>query len=107
MSRADEIAQGLREPGGALIGGLTVEDYVAGIQDFESGNPPPKGITSTSYDLGRQRAREKLELEAEVMEHMRRDEERRESAMRGILADRPDLLADYLAKIAAIRGSVK
>ena len=102
MSRADEITQGLREPGGALIGGLVVLDYVAGMDDFEAGNPPPKGITSASYDLGRLRAREAAEADADALEAMRRDDARREHAMRDILADRPDLLADYLAKMAAL-----
>ena len=103
MSREDEIRQGLREPSGTLIGGLHVMDYLQGWNDFEEGNPPPK-MSSTSYDLGRARAREKIEAEAEVREWIEADEQRRANAMREILKDRPDILADYEAKIATIRA---
>lgn len=104
MSRADEIAQGLREPGGALIGGLHVFDYVQGIEDFKAGNPPPK-MTSTSYDLGRNRAREDAEFTSDVMARLEAQQERSRQAVRELLRDeRPDLLADYDAKIAAIRN---
>lgn len=102
MSRADEIAQGLREPGGALFGGLNVLDYVQGIEDFKAANPPPR-MSSASYDLGRRRAREDAELEADVMTAIETQQERSHQAVREILRDRPDLLADYDAKVAEIR----
>ena len=100
-SREDEIAQGLREEGGALIGGLNAEDYVAGIEDFEAGREPPKGLTSTSYDLGRARARQK----AEFMAEFEAEQERRHQSVREMLKDRPAVLAEYDAKIAAIRAA--
>lgn len=103
MSRADEIAQGLREPGGALIGGLVVLDYVQGIEDFKAGNPPPR-MSSTSYDLGRRRARADAELEVEVMAKLEAEQERSHQAVRDMLRDKPDVLADYDAKIAEIRA---
>lgn len=104
MSRADEIAQGLREPGGALVGGLIVEDYVKGIEDFENGSPPPK-ISSTSYDLGRSRAREKADFENDVMARIEAEQARRHQVLREMLKDRPDVLADYDAKMAEIAHS--
>ena len=104
MSRADEIAQGLRHESGSLTFPLDVLDYSQGHQDFAEGVPPPK-VSSASYDLGRARARLKLEKEAEFEAWQRAEDERRDSAMREVLADRPDLLADYLAKIAEIRGA--
>lgn len=103
MSRADEIAQGLREPGGALIGGLVVLDYVQGIEDFKEGNPPPR-MSSASYDLGRRRARDDAEFEAEVMGELDAEQERRHQAVREMLRDKPDVLADYDAQIAKIRS---
>ncbi len=103
MSRADEIAQGLRNVNGGLIGGLHVEDYVAGICDFEAGNPPPKGITSASYDLGRKRARETAEVIADI--NARQDASHQK--VRELLADKPELLADYDRQIAAIRSGRK
>lgn len=59
--RQREINQGLREPGGALIGGLHALDYNKGHEDFAAGRPPPDSLTSTSYDLGRKRAGGKAE----------------------------------------------
>jgi hypothetical protein len=103
MSRADEIAQGLREPGGALIGGLNALDYVQGIHDFKAGEPPPR-MSSTSYDLGRRRARDDAEIEADVMAEINARQERSHQAVREMLRDKPDVLADYDAKIAAIRN---
>jgi hypothetical protein len=103
MSRADEIAQGLREPGGALIGGLHVEDYNQGFEDFAAGNPPPR-MSSVSYDLGRRRAARDAEITADVMAKLEAQQERSHQAVREMLRDKPDVLADYDAKIAAIRN---
>jgi hypothetical protein len=105
-SREAEIAQGLREPGGALIGGLHVLDYNQGHTDFEEGTPPPP-VSSTSYDLGRARAAEKAEFEADVMARLEAQQERSHQAVRDLLKDRPDLLADYDAKIAEISAAAK
>ena len=103
MSREDEIRQGLRDPGGALIGGLYVEDYVQGIEDWEADRPPPK-FTSTSYDLGRARAREKAEATTDVLAAHEREMEARHQRVREMLAGHPDVLADYDAKMAELRG---
>lgn len=102
MSRADEIAQGLRDEGGALIGGLVALDYLQGMQDFENGTRPPK-LSSASYDLGRTRAREAKEARQDVMEWIEREDRRRDAAFREVMKDRPDLLAEYDAKMAEIR----
>ena len=59
--RQREIAQGLRDKNGALIGGLVVFDYLDGIRDWKAGTPPPQ-ITSTSYDLGRSKAARDAEI---------------------------------------------
>ena len=104
MSREDEIAQGLREPTGALIGGLNALDYVRGIEDFEAGRPAPEGLTSTSYDLGRSRARDRAEANADIAAFLRRESETRHAKMRELLAHRPDILAEYEAKIAEIEA---
>lgn len=101
MSLEDEIKQGLRTETGALIGGLNVEEYTQGYCDFEDGTPPPK-FTTTSYDLGRSRASERAQITADFWDWQKRDSERRESMMTDILKDRPDLLAEYLAKMASL-----
>lgn len=103
MSREDEIRQGLREPSGALTFPLDVIDYGQGMEDFENGVDPPK-MSSASYDLGRFRAREKRELEAEVMDEIEARSRLSRAAVRDALKDRPDLLAEYDAKIAEIDG---
>lgn len=103
MSRADEIAQGLRDEHGGLIGGLVVEEYNQGHIDFEEGTAPP-AFTTTSYDLGRQRAARLAAEQRAVKDWMRREDDRRERAMAEILADHPEALAEYRAKIAEIRG---
>jgi hypothetical protein len=56
--------------------------------------------------LGRHRAREDAELEAEVLAGIEAQQERSHQAVRELLLEegRPDLLADYDAKIAAIRN---
>lgn len=101
MSRADEIAQGLREPGGALTFPLQIEDYNQGHADFKAGTPPPR-VSSASYDLGRARARQKVEDEAGVMDEIAAESKRRHEAVRELLKDRPDVLADYDARMAEI-----
>lgn len=100
-SREMEIAQGLREPGGALIGGLHVEDYCQGKADFASGATPPK-VTSTSYDLGRRRASEEAEELADLKADLKRRSDRAHAKMQDLLKDRPDVLAEYNAKIASL-----
>lgn len=106
MSRADEIAQGLREEGGRLTFPLIAEEYGEGFADYQAGNPPPP-FTSASYDLGRnlgrRRAEEALDLRA-VMDALSAEQERRHQAVRDVLTNRPDLLREYDVRIAAIRG---
>ena len=102
MSREDEIRQGLREPSGMLIGGLNVLDYWQGANDFKQGNPPPQ-MSSASYDLGRMRAQERQEKATAFDAWIKAEDARREAVMQDILKDRPDLLAEYKAKIASIR----
>lgn len=101
MSRADEIAQGLREPSGELIGGLYVEDYVQGIRDFETGATPPR-FTSTSYDLGRARARDDADRRDDMLAKLRAAELRRRDVIRGLIAHKPDVLAEFNAKMAEL-----
>lgn len=102
-SREAEIAQGLRHPGGALTFPLNVLDYTQGYKDFKLGNPPPR-ISSDSYDLGRNRARREAEETAEVMAAIDAEQERRHQSVRAMLADKPEILAEYDAKIAEIRA---
>jgi hypothetical protein len=106
MSRADEIAQGLREEGGALTFPLNCEEYGQGFADYRAGNPPPS-FTTASYDLGRNLGRRRAEEAADdqaVMDALKVEQERRHQAVRDMLKDRPDVLAEYDAKIAAIRS---
>ncbi len=102
MSRADEIAQGLRHESGSLTFPLDVLEYNQGHADYQDGVAPPR-VTSASYDLGRARARESREFGAEVMANLGAQQERSSAALRDMLKDRPDLLAEYDAKITAIR----
>lgn len=97
--REAEIAQGLRDAGGALIGGLDVMDYGQGVADFEDGIPPP-AVTSTSYDLGRARAAEKLEAKQDVREWLREQERRSDAVMRDMLNDHPAELAKWEQRMA-------
>lgn len=101
MSRADEIAQGLREPGGALIGGLVAEDYNQGHIDFENG-APWRLASSASYDIGRWRAQEKADDLADLKAKMEADAAESRRKVRELLAEHPDLLADFDAKMAAL-----
>lgn len=90
----------LRDETGALIGGLVVLDYNAGIEDYEAGKPPPDALTSPSYDLGRQRAAERRATAASVKAWLKRDEEQRDARMRELLT--PEDYAEYRKKIDAI-----
>lgn len=105
--RQREIEQGLREPSGALIGGLHVEDYVRGHKDYEAGNPPPDGLTSVSYDLGRRRAAEKAERLADMLRAI--DDRNAEShrRVREMLAHKPELLAEYEASMERVAEGVR
>lgn len=101
--RQREIEQGLREPSGSLIGGLDVLEYVKGHEDFDAGIPPPSGVTATSYDLGRKRAAEDAERTADIL---RAIEDRRNesiSKVRELLADKPDLLAEFNTRMEALK----
>lgn len=102
MSREREIEQGLRERSGCLTFTLVAEEYSQGHIDYEAGASPPD-FSSPSYDLGRFRAAEKADNAREVMDKIRRDREDGEARMRAILRDRPDVLAEYDARISAIR----
>ena len=104
MARADEIAQGLRSPTGALIGGLVVEDYVKGMDDFKGGSPLPK-MTSASYDLGRMRACEAAEQTDDILQKLEKQQaELHEKVRQMLINSRPDLLADYDKRMAEIRA---
>jgi hypothetical protein len=92
---------GLRDETGALIGGLVVEDYLRGIDDFKAGNPPPD-LTTPSYDLGRQRAAEKVEAANFVQGWIAKQEAETDRRMRDLLT--PEQYAEYRAKIEEIRG---
>lgn len=105
MSREQEIAQGLRHEGGALAFPLNCEEYGQGFVGYQDGVDPPR-VTTTSYDLGRalgaRRAADEAET-AKVMAALDAEQERRHQAVRAMLADKPDVLAEYDARIAEIR----
>ena len=101
-SRQREIDQGLRTETGELIGGLHVLDYVQGIRDYEDGVLAPR-VSSTSYDLGRFRAAEKAELRQAVLDQVEQRFRAADEAIREMLADQPDLLAEYEASMARLR----
>jgi hypothetical protein len=92
---------GLRNETGALIGGLKVEDYVAGMEDFRTGAPIPD-FTTSSYDLGRQRAAEERARDQRLKDWLRQQDEHSDRVMREILP--PDAYAEYREKIDAIRA---
>lgn len=102
-TRKREIAQGLRDEGGSLIGGLHVEDYCQGIADYESGAAAPR-ITTTSYDLGRTRAQERAEALSDLRAELAERSAKNHAAMRDLLKERPDVLAQYEADIARIEA---
>lgn len=104
--RQREIEQGLREPSGALIGGLDVLEYSQGHKDYDAGMSPPQGITSVSYDLGRKRAAEAAEQKADILREINERQEESHRRIREMLSHRPDLLAEFNAKLEAI-GNAK
>lgn len=93
---------GLRDETGGLIGGLTVEDYNAGVEDFYAARQAP-GITSPSYDLGRQRAAEDQSRHDAVRQWIEDDDRRRDNAMREMLP--PEAFKELQVEIAAIRAT--
>lgn len=101
MDRANEIAQGLRYPDGALTFALDALEYSAGLSDFEAGKPPPP-FTSPSYDLGRARAARAAERKAEMLDQINADRRATSDRVRAMIAHRPDLLAEYDARMAAL-----
>jgi len=103
MSRADEIAQGLREPRGALIGGLDVFECAKAAEDFRAGLPPPR-VTSASYDLWRARLAREADEDREFRAKLRADDLASRKRVRAVIAEagRPDVLADYDAKMAEL-----
>lgn len=89
----------LRDENGALIGGLDVLQYNDGFTDKMAGLPP-RDIESASYDLGRQRAAERMAEKAEVKAKIMRDTEDGLRRMREILS--PDAYQEYEKKILEI-----
>lgn len=106
MSRADEIAQGLRHEGGSLTFPLVAEEYGAGYDDFRHDRPPPR-MTTPSYDLGRARGAREAEAAADLQATLAEQSRRRHAVMQELLAGRPDVLADYNAQIATIQAHLK
>jgi hypothetical protein len=103
-----EKQQGLRGQLGSFIGdpeapGLHIVDFCQGYQDAKDRAPFPENPTP-SYEIGRTRAQEDMEEARAVNDWLKADEERRDAAMRDMLKDRPDLLADWEAKMAEIRN---
>ena len=92
--RRREVEQGLREPSGTLIGGLDVGAYVAGMDDFDAGRPPPLK-TTTSYDLGRARALREFEQVADVRRKIEEEMAENRRKTRALLADCPEGLAAF------------
>lgn len=91
---------GLRDASGALIGGLIVDDYNKGFEDFEASSPPPS-LSSPSYDLGRQRAAQRAE-DSRWFEKWQADRDAKTDAGMGKLLT-PEQYAEYRSKIDAIR----
>jgi hypothetical protein len=97
----EDVKNGLRTPTGQMVGGLDIIDYVRGREDFASGAAPP-AVTSASYDLGRRRASEAADAKADFLAQLARERAVTHQRVRELLSDRPDLLAEYEARIAAI-----
>lgn len=103
-----EIEQGLRKPGGEFIGdperpGLHVLEYVQGFDDFKVRAPWPNN-PSPSYELGRHRAGLEAEETADIMDAINKRQADGEKAIREMLADHPDKLAEYDARLASARA---
>jgi hypothetical protein len=105
-SREAEIAQGLRDPGGALIGGLDAIEYGQGYEDAMNRVEPPQ-VTTTSYDLGRALYWRRQEKGAEVRARIDAESARRDAAVRDLLKDHPEALAEYDARMAEIAATYK
>lgn len=103
MSRKNEIAQGLRDEDGGLVGGLVVEDCIAAQDDFEAGRSPPR-ITSASYDVWRARLAREADETAEVLRAIGDEQRRSRERMRRFLAETGhlEMLAAYDAQMAEI-----
>lgn len=103
MSRADEIAQGLRDETGALIGGLDILECFKAAEDFAAGRPPPR-MTTTSYDVWRARLGREADERRQVRAAIDAESARSRAAVREILTEqgRADLLAEFDAKMAEL-----
>lgn len=95
-----DTGNGLRDESGGLIGGLVVEDYNQGIEDFETGSKPP-ALTTPSYDLGRQRAAQRLEDSRWFAKWQADRDTQIDAGMRALLS--PAKYQEYREKIDAIR----
>ena len=104
MSRADEIAQGLREPSGALTFPLDAFEYTRGYDEAERG-VAATGLTSPSYDLGRALYGRRQEATSERADYFKREDERADAAMRKVLP--PEAYEEWAAKVAEIRATRK
>jgi len=102
-TRKREIAQGLRDEQGGLIGGLDILECFKAQEDFEAGRPPPR-ITSTSYDVWRARLAREADEKADVRAKIAADDVARMERMREVLKDHPDILAQYEAEMARIEA---
>lgn len=94
----------LREESGELIGGLDVLEYNKGIEDFTNGVAPPD-VTSTSYDLGRQRAAERAAEKQAILDQIEKREQETRSRMREALT--PEMFEAYEKKLAEIDAKYK
>lgn len=103
MSRADEIAQGLRHEDGGLVGGLYLEECLKAAEDYEAGRPPPR-LTTPSYDVWRARLAREDSERREVLAKIDAEDARSREAVRRIIIEqgRLDVLADYDAKMAEL-----
>lgn len=102
--RQREIDQGLRDETGALTFCLIAEEYQQGLVDYQDGNPPPR-VSTASYDLGRDLGRRReaeAEAQAVMLAKINADAERSQDLVRSMLANHPDVLAEFNAQLAAI-----
>ncbi len=101
-----EIEQGLRTPTGSFIGdperpGLHPLEFSQGWQDFEDKADWPDNATP-SYELGRHRAGQKAEEEMDMMDAIKKRQVDSENAVRDMLKGKPEELARFNARMAAI-----
>lgn len=94
----------LRDESGALIGGLDVLEYNKGIEDYENGIAPPD-VTTTSYDLGRQKAAERAASRRSILDEIEKQEQETRNRMREVLS--PEMFAVYEKKLAEIDAKYK